>query len=128
MSQDISQLEKMEVLIVGGGPAGLSTAIRLKALRPKTDVCVIEKGPSLGNHNLSGAVLEKHAISKLLDDIVPEWEKSDEAAEVLGNEIDKDDIMFLLSKHFSFNISVFMRLARKLHLGIGQPGSHQCIL
>jgi electron-transferring-flavoprotein dehydrogenase len=124
MSQDMSQFEKTEVLIVGGGPAGLSVAIRIKTLRPKTAICVIEKGQSLGNHNLSGAVLEKHALSKLLDDAVPEWEKSDEAAEVLGNKIDKDDIMFLLGKHLSFNISIFMRLAKKLHLGIGQMVHH----
>jgi electron-transferring-flavoprotein dehydrogenase len=124
MSQDMSQFEKIEVLIVGGGPAGLSAAIRLKALRPKTEICVIEKGQSLGNHNLSGAVLEKHALSQLLNDVMPEWEKSEEAADVLGNEIDKDDIMFLPGKNLSFNISVFMRMAKKLHIGIGQMVHH----
>jgi electron-transferring-flavoprotein dehydrogenase len=111
---------KVEVLIVGGGPAGLSAAIRLKNASPRLEVCVIEKGQALGNHNLSGAVLEKHSLSQLLDDAVPRWEESEEAAEVLGNKIDKDDVMFLLGKHLAFNLSLFMRLAKKLHLGIGQ--------
>ena len=42
---------KVEVLIVGAGPAGLAAAIQLKALRPQTEVAVIEKGADLGNHN-----------------------------------------------------------------------------
>jgi electron-transferring-flavoprotein dehydrogenase len=124
MAQDISQYGKTEVLIVGGGPAGLSAAIGLKAVKPQLEVCVIEKGQALGNHNLSGAVLEKHALSQLLNGVVPQWGRSEEATEVLGNEIDKDDVMFLLGKHLSFNISLFMRLAKKLHLGIGQMVHH----
>jgi len=120
MAQDISQFEKTTVLIVGGGPGGLSAAIKLKAARPDIEVCVIEKGPSLGNHSLSGAVLEVEALSQLLDDVVPDWEKSEDAADVLGNKIDKDDVMFFLGRHLGFNISIFMKLARKLHLGIGQ--------
>ena len=62
---------KVEVLIVGGGPAGLACAIQLKVLRPGTEICVIEKGAELGNHNLSGAVLEKEPIHTLLDAASP---------------------------------------------------------
>ena len=47
-----------EVAIVGGGPAGLACAIRLKQLKPDLSVCVLEKAASLGAHSLSGAVLE----------------------------------------------------------------------
>ena len=49
---------KVSVLVVGAGPAGLATAIQLKTEKPDIDVCVVEKSADLGNHNLSGAVLE----------------------------------------------------------------------
>ncbi|MFA5422962.1 MAG: electron-transfer flavoprotein:ubiquinone oxidoreductase [Phycisphaerae bacterium] len=120
MTEDISKYEKAKVLIIGGGPAGLSAAIRLKAAEPDLEVCVIEKGQSLGNNNLSGAVLEIEALHQLLDGIEPDWENSNEAVEVLANQIDKDDVMFLLGKYLGFKISIFMKLANKLHINIGQ--------
>jgi electron-transferring-flavoprotein dehydrogenase len=86
---------QVEVLIVGGGPAGLATAIRLKAQRPEMEVCVIEKGAELGNHNLSGAVLEAEPLHTLLNSAVPGWQESEKAKEVLASRIDKDNIMFL---------------------------------
>jgi electron-transferring-flavoprotein dehydrogenase len=120
MAQIPAQFNRATVLIVGGGPAGLSAAIRLKTLKRDIDVCVIEKGESLGNHNLSGAVLEKHALDQLLDPVIGDWQNSDEAAEALGNVIEKDDVLFLLGRGLAFNISVFLRLARKLRLPVGQ--------
>ena len=53
---------KVQVLIVGAGPAGLACAIQLKAQKPDIDICVVEKGADLGNHNLSGAVLEAEPL------------------------------------------------------------------
>ena len=53
-----NEYNKVSVLVVGAGPAGLATAIQLKVLQPDIDVCVIDKALDLGNHNLSGAVLE----------------------------------------------------------------------
>jgi electron-transferring-flavoprotein dehydrogenase len=109
---------------VGAGPAGLSTAIQLKVLRPEIDVVVIDKSLDLGNHNLSGAVLEKEPLSTLLDAAKPGWRDTDEAKQVLANVIDKDDIMFLLGKNMAFGIFPLLKLARKMGLAFGQMIHH----
>jgi electron-transferring-flavoprotein dehydrogenase len=111
---------KVTVLVVGAGPAGLATAIKLKTLKPEIGVCVIEKAADLGNHNLSGAVLEAEPLHSLLDSAVPGWQDTDAAKDVLANKIDKDNIMFLLGKKLSFNIFFMIRLAKIFHLGFGQ--------
>ncbi|MFZ9668031.1 MAG: NAD(P)/FAD-dependent oxidoreductase, partial [Steroidobacteraceae bacterium] len=60
-----------DVLIVGGGPAGLACAVRLKQVRPELTVCVLEKASTIGAHSLSGAVLEPGPLDALL----PDWRK-----------------------------------------------------
>ncbi len=111
---------KVSVLVVGAGPAGLATAIQLKTLKPDIDVCVIEKALDLGNHNLSGAVLEPEPFHTLMNAAAPGWRESDPAKDVLANIIDKDDIMFLLGRKLAFNIFFAMKLGKALGLGFGQ--------
>jgi len=62
-----------DVVTVGGGPAGLSAAIRLKQLNPDLSVCVLEKGSELGAHVLSGNVFETRG----LDELLPDWREMD---------------------------------------------------
>jgi len=110
---------KAQVLIVGAGPAGLATAIQLKAIKPQINVCVIEKSADLGNHNLSGAVLEPQPLHTLLDSAVPGWQDTDTAKELLAKKVSKDNIMFF-TKKFAFGISPIIKLTAIFHLGFGQ--------
>ncbi|AGF46995.1 electron-transferring-flavoprotein dehydrogenase [Candidatus Kinetoplastibacterium desouzaii TCC079E] len=63
-----------DVLIIGGGPSGISAAIHLKQLSIKNNIdiniCVIEKSPEIGRHIISGAILDIRALSEL----IPNWE------------------------------------------------------
>jgi len=110
---------KVSVLIVGAGPAGLAAAIQLKTERPEIDICVIEKSADLGNHNLSGAVLEAEPLCSLLDSAVPGWRATDEAKAVLASTVDKDNVMFFTKKR-SFNVLPAIKLAKMFGLGFGQ--------
>ena len=55
--------------IVGGGPAGLACAIRLKEKLPDASICLLEKGSEIGAHSLSGCVMEPGP----LDELMPGW-------------------------------------------------------
>lgn len=79
-----------DVVTVGGGPAGLSFAIRLKQLNPDISVCVIEKASSIGAQILSGAVIETGPLDALL----PDWRKAPPPVCIDA----KDDEFWLLNK------------------------------
>ena len=76
----MSERESMpcDVVIVGGGVAGLAAAIRLKQLNAELEVIVLEKGSEIGAHILSGAVVDPRA----LDELLPEWRESCPMAQV----------------------------------------------
>ena len=63
------EVMEFDVVIVGGGPAGLAAAIRLKQLNADTTICLIEKGAEIGAHILSGAILDPRALNEL----IPDW-------------------------------------------------------
>jgi len=63
-----------DVVIVGAGPAGLGAAIRLKQLKPEIDVCVLEKGPEVGTHLISGALFPQGLCHTIFPD--QQWKNS----------------------------------------------------
>jgi electron-transferring-flavoprotein dehydrogenase len=94
-----SERESMEfdVVIVGGGPAGLAAACRLLQLDASRSVVVVEKGSEIGAHILSGNVLEPRALAELF----PDWETRGAPLEAA---VTGDEVHFLLGERRSVRV------------------------
>ena len=77
-----------DVIVVGAGPAGLATAIRLKQLDANLSVVVLEKGSEPGAHILSGAVMDPRALNELF----PDWQAR---GAPLNQPVTRDEVLFL---------------------------------
>jgi electron-transferring-flavoprotein dehydrogenase len=89
-----------DVVVVGGGPAGLAAAIRLKQRAADRSVCVLEKGSEIGAHILSGAVMDPRA----LDELLPDWKAK---GAPLNTPVTEDRFLFL-TETSSFETPGFM--------------------
>jgi electron-transferring-flavoprotein dehydrogenase len=90
-----------DVVIVGAGPAGLSTAIRLRQLAIEKDleltVCVLEKGSEVGAHILSGALFEPRALNEL----IPDWQ---EKHAPLNTLVERDEVYFFTRSDKAYKV------------------------
>ena len=114
----LSEREAMEfdVLIVGGGPAGLAAACKLRQLCNEQDldlsVCLIEKGSEIGAHILSGAVIEPRALNELF----PDWQEN---AAPLNTPVTQDDVLLMTGPESALRLPSFLVPA-----GLHNEGNH----
>src|SRR5437667_1057891 len=90
----MSERESLEVdvLVVGGGPAGLAAAYHLRQLKKDLSIAVLEKGREIGAHIISGAVMDPRGI----DELMPDWK---EKGGPIENPVEEDHVLFLTENH-----------------------------
>src|SRR6266581_3026111 len=90
----MSERESLEVdvLVVGGGPAGLAAAYHLRQLKKDLSIAVLEKGKEIGAHIISGAVMDPRG----LDELMPDWK---EKGGPIENPVEEDQVVFLTENH-----------------------------
>uniref|UniRef100_A0A0N4ZM92 Electron transfer flavoprotein-ubiquinone oxidoreductase n=1 Tax=Parastrongyloides trichosuri TaxID=131310 RepID=A0A0N4ZM92_PARTI len=95
--------DEVDIVIVGGGPAGLSSAIKFKQLAQEQGkeirVCVVEKAAELGQHTLSGAIIDTRGLTKLF----PDWQSMDSPVKQKVT----DESIAILTNTGRINIPVF---------------------
>ena len=104
---------EFDLVVVGGGPSGLSSAIKFAQLAAESgdefSVCLVEKGSEIGAHVLSGAVVEPRALNEL----IPDWQVS---GAPLTNPVTEDDFYYLVDDHQGMRLPSLL-VPKELHNG-----------